>query len=619
LLLAARGELERLGLPCPTATQVLAATGAGRSRAYEFAASLVGLLPTLQRPAGRPSHEAAASSAAARGDPSAQAVRLATLRFERAHPGCVNAGSERGHYSSTFRRHVLSLRHEHPALAIEDFAEAIDVPLGTVKDWLSPPADALDGTESQSPTTGTETDAGRRSSGGLWTETVCTEWARWCGTFVAFCDHIQQHCRVPLRRAAIAAILEACGERLRCRRTGRSPDEEALRGTFETFFAGAQWVGDGKTVTVQVDQELLCFNLELMVDAHTDAFVGAAVSDTEDARAVADAFASGVETTGDSPIAVLLDNRPSNHTAEVDAALADTLRIRATPARPQNKAHVEGAFGLFSQVMPELVIALTSPRDVAHQLLELVVRVWACTVNHRPRRNRQGRSRADLYQERPSGKQIAEALGALQDRQRRQELARQTQLTRQDSLTRQLIDEAFDRLGLQDPEHHFRAALARHGREAVVEGIAIFEGKRSVGTLPNGVDARYLLGIVANVARDNELCAITEELLDARLRAHDSTLDSLVAELATTSATHTAPAARLSHLVDRAADAPRKLDRIFWLRAAADALIAASDSATARADWIRFSAARIHAALHLSPRDRADMIRFLARRALPVE
>ncbi|MBN2196012.1 MAG: hypothetical protein JW751_24555, partial [Polyangiaceae bacterium] len=40
---------------------------------------------------------------------------------------------------------------------------------------------------------------------------------------------------------------------------------------------------------------------------------------------------------------------------------------------------------------------------------------------------------------------------------------------------------------------------------------------------------------------------------------------------------------------------------------------------TARAEWIRFSATRIHAALHLPPRDRADMVRFLARRALPVE
>ena len=33
---------------------------------------------------------------------------------------------------------------------------------------------------------------------------------------------------------------------------------------------------------------------------------------------------------------------------EVDAALGDvTERIRATPFRPQNKAHCEGAFGLF--------------------------------------------------------------------------------------------------------------------------------------------------------------------------------------------------------------------------------------------------------------------------------
>lgn len=321
----------------------------------------------------------------------------------------------------------------------------------------------------------------------------------------------------------------------------------------------------------------------------------------------------------ESPLAVLLDNRPSNHTPEVDAALGDTLRLRATPRRAQNKAHVEGAFGLFSQVMPAIVISMTSPRDVARQVLELVATVWACTMNHRPRRDRAGRSRADLYRDRPSDDQIAEACAELEARQRKQELARQTLLARHDPLTRSLLDEAFARLGLEDPDHHFRAALARHGRDAIIEGIAIFEGKRDAGTLPDGVDARYLLGIVANIARDNELCAIAEELLDARLEARDRALAQLIGDLTIANGLHADPIARIAHHVDRAAGADRKLDQLFWLRATADAAADAAADDTSIAERIRFAAARIHAAIHLPHRDRVDMVRFLARRALPLD
>lgn len=48
----------------------------------------------------------ATTNAVAGTDPDAQAVRLETLRFERVHPGCVHVGSERGHYTQSFRLHV---------------------------------------------------------------------------------------------------------------------------------------------------------------------------------------------------------------------------------------------------------------------------------------------------------------------------------------------------------------------------------------------------------------------------------------------------------------------------------------------------------------------------------
>jgi hypothetical protein len=69
----------------------------------------------------------------------------------------------------------------------------------------------------------------------------------------------------------IAQILFVHGERTPKRRGGRSRDEHALRGAFETFFPGAQWVGDGKTLEILIDGEVLRVNLELVVDAATDA------------------------------------------------------------------------------------------------------------------------------------------------------------------------------------------------------------------------------------------------------------------------------------------------------------------------------------------------------------
>ena len=57
LLLAARRHLCRLRLPHPTARQIFEATGATHSRAYELKDALLALLPTLERPVGRPPAE----------------------------------------------------------------------------------------------------------------------------------------------------------------------------------------------------------------------------------------------------------------------------------------------------------------------------------------------------------------------------------------------------------------------------------------------------------------------------------------------------------------------------------------------------------------------------------
>ena len=102
-------------------------------------------------------------------------------------------------------------------------------------------------------------------------------------------------------------------------------------------------------------------------------------------------------TTEDPPLAVLLDNKPSNHADEVVLALGDTLKLRSRPYTPTDKPHAEGAFGLFKREAPPLVIDAATPEQLAAEIARLVATTWARAANHRPRLDRNGDSRAKLF------------------------------------------------------------------------------------------------------------------------------------------------------------------------------------------------------------------------------
>jgi hypothetical protein len=316
--------------------QILGATGATRSRAYELKVALLGLLPTLEHPVGRPKVEQRPTPEGA------SIVTKEVLCFVMQHPGCVHQRARRQRYSDAFRAFLLELCQKNSQMPIEAFALAAEAPLGTLKDWLR---GGRDDTETPVPQA---TAASGDPVASVKVETILEQWRSWKGDFVAFCDHVSFNLRIPYGRTLIAFILEQHGERTPQRRKGRSPDEKALRDAFETFFAGAEWVGDGTTIEVEINGERLGYNLELMVDAYSGAFVGVSFRDEEDSTAVIEAFDDGVSATGAPPIATLLDNRPSNHTPEVKEALQPSLCMHATKGSPQNKAHVEGGFVLFA-------------------------------------------------------------------------------------------------------------------------------------------------------------------------------------------------------------------------------------------------------------------------------
>jgi len=620
VLLAARTLCRQLELGHPSVSQILAATGASKSRAYEVCAALTSSLPTLIQPCGRPPMRTddSTSTAAGGGDP----VTAAVLAFVLRHPGCAQAGGKRQGYSEEFRRFIVKLRGQHSDLSLEDFARCTQVPLGTVKPWLAQPQ----ATPTSSPEDGGSCEQGsgdgrRHDVTVAKIEAVLGAWKTWRGTFVAFTEHVRHHLRLSLGRQSIAHILEAYGERLPRRRQGRSPDELALRSAFETFFPGAQWVGDGKAVSVVVNGEKITLNMELNVDAHTAAWVGLSVRDEEDSAAVVEAFEDGVATTGAAPLAELLDNKPSNHTPQVDAALdnAGTLLIRATRERPQNKAHVEGAFGLFAQQTPPIELDTnTSNRGIAHALLLLVATTFACAINHRPRADRGGRSRVELYADEPTDDQIENAKRALQERWRKQELARATREARQRPQVRALLDQHFEKLGLLDPKRHTRLAIGSYPLDAIIDGIAIFTSKKQAGTLPEEADqGRYLLGIVRNVAAQRELDCIAQTLLSHRIEARDQAIKMLEVHRSALCQPHRPIEDVIDDCVSAALDADRKLDRIFWLTAAAD-LLHRQEAQTHWHHLYAIAARRINTTFRIPPAERQDALRFLADRIVSI-
>lgn len=597
LLLAALSELDRLDLPHPTAAAVLAATGASRSRAYELRAAILEDLPTLLRPPGRP-------PAPTPPVVDASVVMREAFDFVLAHPGAVVSTASRQSYADIYRHHVLDLVERHAALGVVAIADAVRVPLPTLMDWIAAPV--APGTVQAEPVV--DDPAGPRI------ESIVDAWRRWAGAFAPFCVFVRGGLAIPYGDTQIGRILATHADRRPLRRGGRSADEKATRGALQRFFAGAQWIADGSPIGITINDATFTFNWELDVDVFSGAFVGASVRDEEDGRGVIEAFEDGVATTGAPPLGLSTDNRAPNHTPEVAEALGDTLHIRATRGRPQNDAPVEGAFGLFRQTAPPLVLTGATDRELARAVLALFLTVWCRATNHRPRNDRRGRTRVQLYRgEQPSHAEIFAAKAALAERCRLQELAFRTRQARLDPVVRALLDTAFVRLGLEDPTGNIRDAIARYPHDGVLAGIATFEGKRAVGTLPPTAGARYLLGIVRNITARDEGLAIAAALLRARLDARDRAVLLLDDECRATTGT---PEERMRTFLTRAVASDGPLRRGFWLGAAGDLILA--EPAERHADLLRRAARRIEATFRVDPRERQAIFRALAAHVLPI-
>ena len=597
MLLAARTALMRLDLPCPRAADILAATGVPATQAYARRSAILGSLHALERPRGRPRRATECGRH--------EAITRRVLRYLMDHPGAVSGSAERRCYSEGFKHFVITLRREHAGLGLSAFARAVQVSPTVLDGWLAAPR----------PGPAVPCDLpGALSTGGHAARLV-RAWQRWNGTFSSFCQHVRRELELPWKPNVVARILARHGQRVPLPSPGRRVDAHAPRGAFHTAFPGAQWVTDGTAVDVQVDGERYRFNVQLMVDTASAANLGISVRDREDSTAVLEAFHHAVDTAGAPPLALLLDHRSCNHSAEV-ARLGHALELMfAAPGRPQSKAHVEGAFGLFSRVMPALCFDTREPRVLARRIIEVLVECWARTLNHRPRRDRGGRSRVQLYREgRPPQPAQDAARMHLRARGARCRRGRRARPRRAAALG-SFVGDALARLGVADPDGSLCTALLGHPCDSVLAGLATYEGKLAAGTLPEDADGRYLLGVVRRIAEADEGMYIADALWRTRVEARAHALSALAERERAITAANQDIGARVACLIDEALAAEDAVAQQAWLAAAGRAMRAAP---ARMAMLYRCAARRIHAARHLPYRHRLAYVRWLAIEVLPV-
>jgi hypothetical protein len=549
VLIWAMEILRGLGRKLPfTVVEVLKLAGAGKSRTYETLRRLKEASEDLNQRPGRP--------VAAKSKPTniEHVVRL-TRDFLMENPGCVNRGVRRHSYGPSFRHFVLGLTASGgPAenLTVEQLADATGVPLGTLKKWLRmpnaptkehvPPKKAEpDIEQGQSPDEQYEEPV--EETGGEQAEesstppsisisdpqikTIVHEWPSWKGDFSAFCEHLKQNHRITVSRTFVCRLLDALGLRKNKKR-GRN-DPPWSKGAFKKIFPGAQWMSDGKTVAIRLQGVWYHFNWEATVDVDSNAVVGIDVREVENADALIASHEHGVATTGQSPIAETVDNKPSNLCPKVKQELDPTIVLEATPGRGQAKAPIEGTFGLFSQTAPPLVVEGKTPKALARSFLVLLLTLWAWARNGKPRNKLNGLPPADYYQNyEPTPEQIEKAKLWFTELMRRQEKFRQTLQRRADPIRRSILQQALTELDIADPDSRIASYLATYSMNAILHGIATFKSKKKMGTIPANADpGRYLGGIIRNLNEREELELTARHLLDLRLKHQELELTPL--------------------------------------------------------------------------------------------
>jgi hypothetical protein len=580
-------RLRALGFSVPAVKTVVEKLGVARSHAYETARRIA---PRVERLLADDDIVAAATAATQQSSElDLLRIRNAVLEHRIAHPGGWIEGG-RTTYGDALTTLVLELGQRYGlgrAITQAEFAAATGIPLGTLKDWWAaasvspsttpPPEGAAEpdegAAEPASSNVTTTPDAAEPAAAmdvvGLSADmlTIVRAYESWRGSMPAFVEYLRTTHRLHYGRQMVTQVLHLAAARKILR---RPPPPLPARGSTFRPPAGIQWTSDGKQFDVLVDGVLFTVNWQPMVDVGSAAFVGSVVREEEDTAGVVASFIDGVYTTGAAAAALLLDNKACNHSDVVTEAVAPgTFVMHATIGRPQNKAVIEGAFGLFAQELGSIaaVVDTSSPDRAALDVAEAVARAYALGRNGRPRR-RDGRSPAQLYREaQPTEEQQKSAIDHLAAVKQRNESRAAREAARCDPAVAAALEQACARFGFSD-DGDIVPSLRTLPLEPIQSAIAIYAAKLDAAALPLDAGLRYFAGIARNCQHERELLFFELELVQQLAGAGRLTLDHL--ERRAASMANLESAAHCTAIVDELLACPAPIAQAFWRRRLAE-------------------------------------------------
>lgn len=509
-LLVARLAAERLGVSRDDpVTQIARCADVSRPYVYEVRNRVLAALDRLAaRGPGRPPSEGQADELH---DASEHAVTIAVLRYRLDHPGAVVAGGVRCSYSLAFRRFVLELHDAWPpSHTLTDFAEASEIPLDTLRDWID--ADRRGLTPAPEPASEAEIPADASPL----VAQIADLFAAWQGSTREFIRaYAQPLGLVPgvIRRVLVLLCLVAPS------RPRSLPSAPRYRGSTCKLSPGAVLITDGKQIDVHLTASDTTRRLtwQAMVDQASGANTAVLITEEECAGGVIAAYEASRAFLGDDhrPDALLLDNKPCNDAAAIEEAIAPTTLVRTTPGRAENKAMIEGAFGKWEQFVGTIKLDDSSPEALVRTAVREIIRAYCAGADHAPRQEFHGKSRLaylHTYVRSPAQRRRDEQfLRTLRDRHRR------SGRSHQHPASRRLLDAAFaqhDCLRDKDTSGALRRNLAYCVPEAVRQALAIFAAKLEQCAIEQPYAHRYLGGLVVNCQHEYELRRCEAELLE---------------------------------------------------------------------------------------------------------
>ena len=509
LILIARYLVKALKVdPDAPLTEICGQLQANRTSVYEQAERILGCLQDLAgvRP-GRPL--ASHSSSDPQADLSSQRLTIQVLDFQIEHPGSVVPQNGRTYYAPVFQRFILSM-HDQWQGSLAAFAAASRVPLDTISDWIHRDRQGiLPQQQVNQPQVNQPLPTPQNAS--QLVRDIAKEWRCWHGATRHFFRHAAEKFHISI--AQVERVLRLLGA---ISRRPRKPFR--FRGETHALAPGNMLVTDGKHIDVLLaSDQRLHFNWQAIVDQATGCDTAVVVNHEECAAGVAEAFKLSAYTAlgGAFPHALLHDGKPCYSEASLVQLIQETgcSMIKASPYKPENKAIIEGAFGLYEQRVGTIQLDDSSTQSLVRSAVQEIIRAYTSATNSVPRIELDGKSRLAVLSEFcPSLEQqqrdlaFLERLKADHDRPPRRP---------PDPSALVLLDTVFHRLNILDldPDCSLRRYLASFDSAAIRRAAAVVANKLARSDLDLRYVHRYLTKLVQSFHDEIDLERAADELL----------------------------------------------------------------------------------------------------------